>query len=94
MLDPALLDIHLREFDHGTLQTVVEALGCDYDQLRATGHKALEQAFVKPALGGLGLPPTARTANVAHVASVLDTIPYLRSMHPDLATYYDSALQY
>ena len=40
LLDPALLDIHLREFDHGTLQTVVEALGCDYDQLRATGHSS------------------------------------------------------
>ena len=93
LLDPALLTTNLFEFDSGALQTIVELLGCDYGHLAATGHKALEQAFVKPALGGFGLPPTSSTANVAHVASVLDTIPLLRSMHPSLADYYDSVLE-
>ena len=93
LLDPALLDSHLLEFDSGVLQTVFSLLGCDYVQLAATGHKAPQQAFVKPALGGLGLPPTSATANAAHVASVLDTVPYLRNMHPSLRDYYDTVLQ-
>lgn len=93
LLDPELLTGHLLEFDSGVLRTLVNLLGCDYDQLVATGHKALEQMFVKPALGGLGLPPTLATADAAHVASVLDTIPYLRNMHPSLRDYYDSVLQ-
>ena len=49
--------------------------------------------FVTSLHGGLGLPPTAHTANVAHVASVLDTVPYLRNMHPDLAAFYNATLQ-
>ena len=71
----------------------MELLGCNFSDLLATGHKALEQAFVKPALGGLGLPPTHATANVAHVASVLDCIPLMRKLHPDLDAYYVNMLK-
>ena len=93
LLDPVLLDSHLQHFDETALKTIVELLGCNFSDLLATGHKALEQAFVKPALGGLGLPPTHATANVAHVASVLDCIPLMRKLHPDLDAYYVNMLK-
>jgi hypothetical protein len=93
LMDPAAVYGHLQKFDTAAAGTIMEMLGCDYADLVTTGHAAVRQAFVKPALGGLGLPPTGATANAAHVASVLDTYRYLSKMHPDLGSYYTSLLQ-